>query len=73
MTYTSSGCLECAVILDESNMMLPIPLEVSKNFSEKEEPLYNCGDATYGETFFPMLIKAGERNYVTVLNIYQNW
>ena len=73
MTYTSSGCLECAVILDENNMMLPIPLEVSKNFSEQEEPIYNCGDATYGETFFPMLIKAGERNYVTVLNIYQNW
>ena len=73
MTYTSSGCLECAVLLDENNMMLPIPLEVSKNFSEKEEPFYNCGDATYGETFFPMVIKAGERNYVTVLNIYQNW
>ncbi|MBQ8409520.1 MAG: hypothetical protein IJY39_11735 [Clostridia bacterium] len=73
MTYTSSGCLECAVLLDENNMMLPVPLEVSKNFSEQEEPIYNCGDATYGETFFPMVIKAGERNYITVLNFYQNW
>ena len=73
MTYTASGILECAALLDENNMMLPVQLEVSKNFSEKEEPFYNCGDQPYGETFFPMVIKANERNYVTVLNFYQNW
>ena len=73
MTYSPSGSLECAALLDENNMMLPVKLEVSKNFSEGEEPLYNCGDQTYGETFFPMVVKAGERNYVTVLNLYQNW
>lgn len=73
MTYSPSGCLECAVLLDENNQMLPVKLEVSKNFSEKEEPFYNCGDQTYGETFFPMVVKAGERSYVTVLNLYQNW
>ena len=73
MTYTSSGLLECATILDENDLMLPIALQVSKNFSEKEEPFYNCGDATYGEVFFPMAIGAGEQEYVTVLDIYQNW
>lgn len=73
MTYTSSGLLECATLLDENNVLLPIPLQVSKNFSEKEEPFYNCGDATYGETFFPLSLKAGEERYYTVLNLYQNW
>jgi len=73
MTYTSSGILECAVLLDENNLMLPVPLEVSKNFSEKEEPFYNCGDQTYGETFFPITVKAGDSHLLTVLNIYQNW
>lgn len=73
MTYTSSGILECAVLLDENNLMLPVPLEVSKNFSEKEEPFYNCGDQTYGETFFPITVKSEEQHLLTVLNIYQNW
>ena len=73
MTFTSSGCLECATILDESNTLLPIPLQVSKNFSEKEEPFYNCGDSTYGETFFPVVLGGDEEQYYTVLNIYQNW
>ena len=73
MTYTSSGTLECAAIMNEDNVLLPIPLQVSKNFSEKEEPFYNCGDATYGETFFPITLEAGEEQYYTVLNIYQNW
>ena len=73
MTYTASGCLECATILDENNLLLPIPLQVSKNFSEKEEPFYNCGDATYGETFFPVVLGGDEEQYYTVLNIYQNW
>ena len=73
MTYTSAGVLECAAIMDENNLLLPIPLQVSKNFSEKEEPFYNCGDATYGETFFPLTMEAGEEQYYTVLNLYQNW
>lgn len=73
MTFTSSGTLECATVMDENNQLLPIPLQVSKNFSEKEEPFYNCGDATYGETFFPVVLDANEEQYYTVLNIYQNW
>ena len=73
MTYTSSGLLECAVLMDENNVLLPIALQVSKNFSEHEEPFYNCGDAGYGETFFPVSLKAGEEKYFTVLNLYQNW
>ncbi len=73
MAYTASGLLECAALLDENDVMLPVPLQVSKNFSENEEPFYNCGDASYGETFFPLVLKAGEQKYYTILNLYQNW
>lgn len=73
MAYTYSGILECATILDENDLLLPIDLQVSKNFSEKEEPFYNCGDSTYGEVFFPAVVNAGESKYFTVLDIYQDW
>ena len=75
MTYTSSGQLECAVILDKNDVMLPIPMEVGKNFSEQggERNLYNLADFTYGEAIIPMVVKAGEKAEYTILNIYQNW
>lgn len=73
-THTASGCLECAVIMDENQTLLPIPLEVSKNFcGEKEDGFYLPGDISYGETFFPITLKAGETKKFTVLNLYQNW
>lgn len=73
-THTASGCLESAVILDQNMTLLPIPLEVTKNFSgENEDSLYLPGDVSYGETFFPLSIKAGETKQFTVLNLYQNW
>lgn len=72
-TSTSSGCLENAVLLDENGMILPIRLEVSKNFGEGEEPVMNYGDKTYGETVFPINVTKGEIYEFTVLNLYQNW
>ncbi len=76
MTYTKSGQLECAVLLDENDVLLPVPLEVGKNFSEEngERNLYNLDDPTYGQAIFPMVIKAKSRdNVYTVLNLYQRW
>ncbi len=73
-THTASGCLESAVIMDEHQTLVPIPLEVTKNFSgEGEDGFYLPGDVSYGETFFPLSIKAGETKKFTVLNLYQNW
>ena len=73
-THTGSGCLESAVILDQSKTLLPIPLEVTKNFcGENEDSLYLPGDVGYGEVFFPITLKAGEKKDFTVLNLYQNW
>ena len=73
-TSTTSGCLESAVVLDQNDLILPIYTEVSKNFGgEDEEPLFNAGDRTYGETIFPLVLPANERVEFTVLNLYQNW
>ena len=73
-THTSAGCLESAVIMDEHQTLIPIPLEVTKNFSgEGEDGFYLPGDVAYGEVFFPITLKAGETKKFTVLNLYQNW
>ena len=75
MTYTTSGQLECAVLLDGSDVMIPVPLEVGKNFSEAhgERNLYNLDDAPYGEVIFPLILKADTKYEYTVVNLYQNW
>ncbi|MBQ7699649.1 MAG: hypothetical protein IJT49_04825 [Clostridia bacterium] len=75
---TRRGRLECAAILDENNSLLPIPLEVGKNFDgENEEPLYypepGTGEAAYGEVYLPMTIGKDECKQFTVLHLYQNW
>ena len=71
---TSTGGLECAVLLDDKDMLLPIPMEVAKNFSgDGENTVYNIDDAAYSETFFPMLVNAGEARTYNVINLYQNW
>jgi len=74
MTYAHGTCLENGVLLGEGDMLLPVPLEVCKNFAhEHEEPLYDNGDDRYSETYFPMTVKAGETDHYSVLNLYQNW
>lgn len=73
-THTFSGCLEGAVILDENKTLLPIPLEVGKNFTgENEDSMYLPGDISYGEVFFPLTVKANETKKFSILNLYQNW
>ena len=74
LAYTFATSIECAAVLDKNDMMLPIPLEVSKNFAnEFEEPIYAWGDIKYSEVRFPMVINAGESQELTVLHLYQNW
>ncbi len=75
---TRRGRLECAAILNENSMLLPIPLEVGKNFDgENEEPLYYpepaTGAAAYGEVYFPVTVGKDECKNFTVLHLYQNW
>ena len=74
MTYTNNGALECAALLDGKDMLLPVPLQVSKNFvGDGENTIYNLDDAAYGEVYFPITLKSRESKELTVLNLYQNW
>ena len=75
LAHTVVGQLENAVLLDRNDVMIPVPLEVGKNFSEQggERNIYNLEDATYGETIFPMVINAKEKYEYSVINLYQNW
>ena len=71
---TSTGGLEGAALLNADSMLLPVPVQVSKNFSgDGENTIYNLDDAAYAEAYFPMLVKAGENVSYSILNLYQNW
>ncbi|MBQ7698868.1 MAG: dockerin type I repeat-containing protein [Clostridia bacterium] len=81
------GKLESAAILDENQQMLPIPIEVCKNFDGDETSngstynknvtyyLYETGSrtASFGETYLPLTLSKGETKEFTVLHLYQNW
>ncbi len=72
--HTVYGNLESAVVLDENKNLLPIAVEVCKNFKgENEEPLYDKGDMSYGEAYFPLVVKANETLDFSILHLYQNW
>ena len=75
MTYTKGMCLECAALLDSSNLMLPIPIQVGKNFSEAngERNLYNQDDVTYSEAIIPLVLNNNEKYEFNFINLYQNW
>ncbi len=73
-TYGTSGCGENAAILGDNGLLLPIPVMIYKNFKgENEEPIFDPGDPSYSETYFPVSVKAGSPTKLTVLNLYMNW
>ncbi len=73
-TYCMGETLESAVLLDGLNRLLPIPVEVCKNFGhEIEEPIFVPFDDRFGETYFPFVIEADRKNTASVVNLYQDW
>lgn len=73
-SHTIYGNLECGALLDSQNTVLPITMQVCKNFQgENEEPIFDKGDTSYGEVYFPLCISAGKTLSFSVLNLYQNW
>ena len=71
---SKSGCVETAVLLNDQDMLLPIPMEVAKNFTgDGENTIYNLDDAQYGETYFPVIAKSGESRTYNLVNLYQTW
>ncbi len=75
MTSGSSGLLECATLMDKDMMLLPVPIEVIKNFSEAtgERNLYNIDDPTFSEAIFCLSLSQNVRYTYTLINLYQNW
>lgn len=72
--HTIYGNLESSVVLDENKQLLPLAVQVCKNFQgENEEPIYDKGDISYGEAYFPLVVKAGETLNFSILHLYQNW
>ena len=69
-----NGCLESAALLGNGDMLLPVPMEVCKNFAgDGENTIYNLDDADYAETYFPMVVKANQKVGYAVVHAYQNW
>ena len=75
MAYSTVGTVEGAALLDDKDMMLPVLIEVGKNFSESagERNLYNIDDPVYSEAIFPLVVNAEQKYNYNILNLYQNW
>ena len=66
--------VEGGVVLDQQGQVMPIVVQISKNFAgEKEEKFYNPQDTPFSETFFPLYLEPGESHTLTSLHLYQNW
>lgn len=66
--------VEGGVVLDQQGQVLPLVVQISKNFAgEKEEKFYNPHDTPFSETFFPLYLEPDESQTLTSLHLYQNW
>ena len=69
-----NGCLEAGALLDDGGILVPVNVQVCKNFhGDGGEPFYSADDPQYGDSIFPVSIKADEKIDFTLLNLYQNW
>ncbi len=65
--------LECAVLMDKNNVLLPLPLEVCKNFAGDGEENEFLKDIGYSEVYFPLIVGGGDEFTLTIAHLYQNW
>ncbi len=66
--------LEGAALTDKNDLLIPMGLEVMKNFDhEVEEPIYDPADKMYGDTLFPVKLAKGKTLEFSLVNVYQNW
>ncbi|MBP1588455.1 MAG: hypothetical protein ILO53_08680 [Clostridia bacterium] len=71
---STPGTLECAAMLDDKDMLVPMPMQVCKNFDcEKEEAIYDPQDMSFGDSIFPIVAKAGTVSTFTDIHLYMNW
>ena len=67
------GQLECAAVLDKDNDLLPVPVEVCKNFADGDHTIHWHIDNTYSETYMPIPVSANSERTLNFLHLYQNW
>ena len=68
------GFLEGAALLNKYNSLLPVEVQVSKNFcGDKGEDFYSNKDTAYSNSIFPIALKNGKDAEFTLINAYQNW
>ncbi|MCR4615126.1 MAG: hypothetical protein K5756_03155 [Clostridiales bacterium] len=73
-TAGENGCLEAGALLSADKMLLPVDVQVCKNFQgDGGEPFYSVLDRQYGDCYIPLHISANKTETFTVLNLYQNW
>ena len=71
---TDVSLLECSAILDNNLMMLPVPIEVGKNFcGDKDENIFDKLDTGYSEAILPIIADPNVEREYTVLHLYENW
>ena len=72
---TTDGCIESAVVLDENNSLLPLKVEVCKNFAKDgEELFYTDNDGhSYGLAVFPAVQSSTEPTTFTLCALYEQW
>lgn len=72
--FGKSGCLEASAVLDDRNNLVPLDVEVCKNFQgDGGEDFFSKKDFQYGDSFIPLCVKAGSENSFTMLHLYNGW
>ncbi len=73
-TCDITGCLECGALLDENDLLMPVDVEVCKNFrGDGGDSKYSFNDYCYSDTFIPVYVEKNSETRFKVLNLYQNW
>ena len=67
------GQLEWAAVLDENNLLLPVPVEVCKNFNDGDRSIHWVKDTPYNSTYLPIALEAEDELTLNFLHLYQNW
>lgn len=72
LAHYDGGALECAALLNGDGMLIPVPLEVGKNFADGSMSDFDLDDKRFSETILPMLAEADSATY-SVVNMYHKW
>ena len=78
MCRSGKEALESGALLNDSNMLLPIPLQLTKNFSEgnsnsNERDIFDYDDKVFSEAIFPLDLKKDQKISFNVIMANEFW